>query len=449
MSEETKARPNAPDDAEIARAVAFHRDGRLAEAEAAYRVILDAAPDHDGALHNLGVVLAQGGRPAEAVALFDRAIAVRPDYVHAHVNRGGALETLGRLEDAAAAYGRALALQDDLYPIHLRHALVLSALGRRDEALAHFGRTRALRRDPAFMGRDHPSFAQASRLKIAHDAAQFRHLAARGVEAKRFAVLAALYEEALGAIAWPDDPAAPLDLSADWRGRLADSYNLALHDADAPTLSGPAINPGLDITAITRAYRNDGQGIAVVDGLLSPDALDALRRQLLDGTIWHDFTHIGGFLAAYLEDGMASPLLLQIVDELRASLPDILGAHPLKQAWAFKCLIGDKEIDVHADSGAVSVNFWITPDDANLEPGAGGLVVHRAEPPADWGLADYDRDIGRIRDILAESDAGAVTVPYAANRAVLFRSGLFHESGIVRFRPGYETHRINITLLFE
>ena len=74
MSEETKARPNAPDDAEIARAVAFHRDGRLAEAEAAYRVILDAAPDHDGALHNLGVVLAQGGRPTEAVALFDRAI---------------------------------------------------------------------------------------------------------------------------------------------------------------------------------------------------------------------------------------------------------------------------------------------------------------------------------------------------------------------------------------
>ena len=442
-------KPNAPDDVEIARAVALHREGKLAEAEAAYRAILDAAPDHDGTLHNLGVVLAQAGRPAEAVALFDRAIAARPDYVHAHVNRGGALETLGRLDDAAAAYGRALALQDDLYPIHLRRALVLLALGRRDDALAHFGHTRALRRDPGFMGPDHPSFARASRLKIGHDAAQFRHLAARGVEADRFAALAELYEDALGAIAWPDDPAAPLDLPADWRGRLADSYNRAVHDAAAPALAGPVIDPGLDRAAIARAYQEEGQGIAVIDGLLSPTALDGLRRQLLDATIWHDFTHIGGFLAAYFEDGMASPLLLRIVEALRAALPDVLGPHPLKQAWAFKCLTGDRGIDVHADSGAVSVNFWVTPDEANLEPEAGGLVVYRAEPPAGWALADYDRDIARIRAFLAESDAGAVTVPYAENRAVLFRSALFHESGAVRFRPGYANHRINITLLFE
>ena len=449
MSKKIEPRPNAPDDAEIARAVALHREGKLAEAEAAYRAILDAAPDHDGTLHNLGVVLAQAGRPAEAVALFDQAIAARPDYVHAHVNRGGALETLGRLEDAAAAYGRALALQGDLYPIHLRRALLLLAPGREDEAQVHFGRTRALRRDPAFMGSDHPSFAQASRLKIAHDAAQFRHLAARGVEAARFGALAELYEEALAAIVWPDDPAAPLDLPADWRSRLDDSYNRALHDAAAPMLSGPALHDHLDGDAITRAYQESGPGIAVIDDLLSPPALDALRRHLLDSTIWHDFTHIGGFLAAYLEDGLASPLLLQIVEELRGTLLDVLGPHHLKQAWAFKCLTGDRGIDVHADSGAVSVNFWVTPDAANLEPDAGGLVVHRAEPPADWALADYDRDIARIRAFLAGSDAGAVTVPYAENRAVLFHSALFHESGAVRFRPGYENHRINITLLFE
>ncbi len=32
--------------------------------------------------------------------------------------------------------------------------------------------------------------------------------------------------------------------------------------------------------------------------------------------------------------------------------------------------------------------------------------------------------------------------------SVLFRSDLFHESGPVKFRSGYENHRINITLLF-
>lgn len=435
------------EEAEVARAVALHRDGRLADAETAYRAILDADPDHSGALHNLGVVLAQAGRPAEALGLFDRAVAAQPDYVHAHVNKGGALQALGRLADAAAAYGRALALQPDLYPVRLRLALALLALGRRAEALDHFRRTHTQRRDPAFMGSDHPSFVQATQLKIAHDAAQFQHLAARGVEPERFSALAALYGEALGDISWPDDPGAAVDLQAPWRGRLADSYNLPLHTAEAAEVSGLALNPALKAEAISSAY-GEGGGIATVDHLLTPEALDVLRRFLLDSTIWHDFTHIGGFLAAYLEDGMASPLLLQIVDELRRFLPGILGPHPLRQAWAFKCLTGDRGIGVHADSGAVSVNFWVTPDDANLEPGGGGLVVHRAEPPAGWPLSDYNGDVGRIRRFLAGNAAGAVTALYAENRAVLFRSGLFHESGTVRFRPGYENHRINITLLF-
>ena len=186
----------------------------------------------------------------------------------------------------------------------------------------------------------------------------------------------------------------------------------------------------------------------MIDRLLNPPALAALRRHLLESTVWHDGEHIPGFLAAYLEDGLASPLLLQIADELRAALPGILAPHPLAQAWAFKCLTGSQGIDIHADSGAVSVNFWLTPNAANLEPDAGGLTVHRALPPEGWKIADYDRDRGRIRGFLEASDAGSLTIPYAANRAVLFRSDLFHESGRVRFRPGYVNLRINITLLF-
>ena len=39
-------------------------------------------------------------------------------------------------------------------------------------------------------------------------------------------------------------------------------------------------------------------------------------------------------------------------------------------------------------------------------------------------------------------------VPYKQNRAVLFDSVLFHESDTIRFAPGFETCRINYTLLF-
>lgn len=385
-------------------------------------------------LHNLGVGLARAGDAEAAITRFEAALALRSDYTHAHVNRGGALQTLGRYAEAADAYRAALAIEPDLYVGHLRRALVLLALGRNDEALKHFEATHRLRRDPAVMGAEHPSLAKTTLLKLAHDAAQFRHLAAHGIETG----LAGLYEDAVETIDWPDDPAAAIDIPSAWRDRLADSYNRPVHAASAPAVQGGAIRSGIDAAP----------GIAVIDDLLRPAALAALRRHLLESTIWHDFSHIGGFLAAYLEDGMASPVLLQIITELRAALPGHLAPHPLQQAWAFKGLTGSQGIDVHADAGAVSVNFWVGPDAANLEPGAGGLIVHRAIPPEGWAVADYHTDIARIRAMLASSAAGALEVPYAENRAVIFRSDLFHESGAVRFRPGYENHRINITLVY-
>ncbi|MCY4552005.1 MAG: tetratricopeptide repeat protein [Defluviicoccus sp.] len=433
------------EDAGLARAAALHRDGRLGEAVAAYRALLAGDPGNAGVWHNMGVALAGAGDAEAALAAFDRALDLSPDYLHARVNRGGALQALGRHAAAAAAYGAALRLDPSLYEIRLREGLMLLAAGDRTGALEAFRKTRAVRRDPAAMGADHPSFARASRLKLAHDAAQLRYLAEAGREGADFAALAALHQAAAARMPAGAGPAA---LPDELREMLAETYNRAIHTADAGEIPGGALDASFDGAEIEARYRERAPGIAVVDDLLSPPALAALRRHLLESTIWHDGEHIPGFLAAYLEDGLAAPVLLQIAAELRAALPGILAPHPLAQGWAFKCLTGSQGIDIHADAGAVSLNFWLTPDAANLEPGAGGLAIHRAPPPQGWRIADYDRDRDRIRDFLAASDAGALAVPYAANRAVLFRSDLFHESGRVRFRPGYANHRINITLLF-
>ncbi len=429
------------EDAGLARAAALHRDGRLEEAVAAYRALLAGDPENAGIWHNMGVALAGSGDAEAALAAFDRALALSSDYLHARVNRGGVLQSLGRHAAAAAAYAAALERDPGLYEIRLREGLMRLAAGDRRGALAAFRKTRAVRRDPGAMGADHPSFARSSRLKLAHDAAQLRRLADAGREGADFAALAALYERAAAKL-----PAGAG--SAPLPEELAETYNRALHTAEADEIPGGALDALLDGAEIEARYRGREPGIAVIDRLLSPPALAALRRHLLESTVWHDCEHIPGFLAAYLEDGLASPVLLQIADELRAALPGILALHPLAQAWAFKCLTGSQGIDIHADSGAVSVNFWLTPDAANLEPGAGGLTVHRAPPPEGWRIADYDRDRGRIRAFLEASDAGSLRVAHAANRAVLFRSDLFHESGRVRFRPGYANHRINITLLF-
>ena len=201
-----------------------------------------------------------------------------------------------------------------------------------------------------------------------------------------------------------------------------------------------------DRAALTAQFEE--QGAIAVDDLLTPPALDALRRFLLESTIWHDFSHIDGFVASYLEDGLACPLLLQIADELRHAFPEILGEHPLSQAWAFKGLRAQAAVDVHADDAAVSVNFWVTPTEANLDPGRGGLVVCRAPPPDDWEIKDYDADRARIVTFLEQKAADSLVVPYRQNRAVLFRSRLFHHSDRPEFASRYENHRINLTLLY-
>ena len=127
---------------------------------------------------------------------------------------------------------------------------------------------------------------------------------------------------------------------------------------------------------------------------------------------------------------------------------ELLGDHALSQVWAFKALDAERGIELHADDGAVSVNFWVTPDDANLDPGHGGLAVYTELPPAGWRPTSYDSDRDAIRAWTAGAEATRIVIPYRENRAVFFDSRLFHGSDSVRFAPGYENHRINVTMLF-
>jgi hypothetical protein len=213
-------------------------------------------------------------------------------------------------------------------------------------------------------------------------------------------------------------------------------------------VGGPAVAERGDREQMIADYHCPPAGVAVVDNLLTPTAMTSLRRFLLESTIWHDFSHIGGFVAAYLEDGLACPLLLQIADELRRELPDLLREHPLSQAWAFKSLSPQGGIAAHSDDAAISVNFWVTPDEANLNSAAGGLVVCRTSPPADWELRGYDEDMSSVQSFLDLHADQCVIVPYRENRAVIFASRLFHRSDAPTFASGYENHRINVTLLF-
>ena len=96
----------------------------------------------------------------------------------------------------------------------------------------------------------------------------------------------------------------------------------------------------------------------------------------------------------------------------------------------------------------MNLNFWLTPDSANLDPAGGGLVVYDVPAPASWSFRDYNADKSRIADFLSSHRATRRKVAYRCNRAVLFNASLFHETDAIHFKDGYENQRVNVTYLF-
>jgi tetratricopeptide (TPR) repeat protein len=425
----------------VADAMAHLQAGRPKEAESAFRAALAMVPADPAVTHNLGVAIAAQGRHQAAIGCFEQALKADPDFVSAHYNRAAALMRLGEIQEATKAFERAAKLDPQHYEAHRALGFLWLSQGERGRALDHLARTYELRRGDERTPIARKSLTTATRHKLEHDAAQFLYLSQRTRDRLRFELLARSYRVVAAQLS--NEVTRLSDAQIDVLGA---DYNTPIHLRAAPEVAGRAVNERDDRAALATQF--EAQGAIFVDDLLSPAALASLQRFLLESTIWHDFSHIDGFVASYLEDGLACPLLLQIADDLRRAFPEILGAHALSQAWAFKGLRPQAAVDVHADDAEISVNFWVTPTEANLSPGHGGLVVCRAPPPDDWEIKDYDADQGRIVLFLKQQAQDSLVVPYGQNRAVLFRSRLFHYSDRPEFASGYENHRINLTFLY-
>ena len=78
---------------------------------------------------------------------------------------------------------------------------------------------------------------------------------------------------------------------------------------------------------------------------------------------------------------------------------------------------------MHADFAAVNVNFWITPDEANLDPEHGGLVVWDVAAPQDWDCTPYNGAEAASREFLAEAGEKPTTCPIVpTGRHLQFRA---------------------------
>ncbi|SHG88543.1 tetratricopeptide repeat protein [Bradyrhizobium erythrophlei] len=171
LEETAAAAAVTPGAAELLQTGLKHQQaGRLTEAEACYRRVLAAHPDHADALHllgviahqvgrrdlaveligqaikqnghnpvyfsNLGVVLKDQGKLDEAMTAYRQAIRLRPDYAEAYSNLGYALWDQGKLDEAVAACRQAIRFNPGLAEAHSNLGIALKGRGRLDEAVA-------------------------------------------------------------------------------------------------------------------------------------------------------------------------------------------------------------------------------------------------------------------------------------------------------------------------
>lgn len=424
---------------------ALRDQGSLGEAIEAYRTALSINPTHPELHNNLGVALKEQGAVDDAIGSFRRALEAKPQHVEALNNLGLALMEAGTLREAIASFQGALALMPGYQKALYNLGIASIWVGDDEKAVSCFSQIARARHDHG-----QPITEQATyRSRIKHEVEQTGHLLDRRL-------LGEEYRPHLDSLIrlqrLLDENTAPgnrVALPAGALASVAPAFNRMLHCEPPQRIEGSALNSALDVGTVEARYLGKRPEVTFVDGLVSDRALESLRRFCLEATIWKK-DYENGYCGAFLGDGFASPLLLQIAEELRLKFPRIFTHHRLTQAWAFKQDSARRGLNIHADAAAVNVNFWITPDAANLDPSSGGLVVYDKEAPKDWNFKDYNSDRNKpailawLRDVGAE----AIKIPYRANRAVIFNSDLFHESDHIAFKDDYLSRRINITLLY-
>ncbi len=486
LGKSLEIRPDQPN-ALLNLALAYSALGQPDEAADCYRRVLDLAPGLAAARLSLAQIMLNARRPERAREILDSGLALDPEDADLRLALGQSLEMAGDLAGATACFrhtadshpghrSRALTrLSGALRKQHLPGSALVAArsaawadggdhaawravgqalkeLGWLHQAADTFRRAHDLLRDSGGSDSELPTFSRTSRAKLRHDIQQIEYLSDQGLADKSLHSIAKRLRLVMEGMpdSLPDGQV--VSLPSPVRRRLRGIYNRCHRYRETPALEGPAIDPGLVAEEIADDYQSRPPGIAWIDGFLTAAALESLRRFCLESTIWYDFEHRNGYVGAYLQDGFNCPLLLQIADELPRSLPQIFGDHVLMQLWAYKYDSRLDGIDMHADFAAVNVNFWITPNQANLDPDSGGMVIWDREAPPEWGVDEYNTydpaQQRRILDYLEREGASRLVVPYRENRCVIFDSDLFHKTDDIHFGDRYEDRRINVTMLY-
>lgn len=443
-----KARSSKDPQFHMDRANVLMARGKLKPAIHAYRQALKIQPDMPEAAVNMAIGLGRLNNFDESIKVLEGLVVDHPDFIHGVTNLGVAYAQTHRNEEAMDMFRKCIELEPDHASAHSDLGRLLAHSGHFEEGLPHLEKGYYLRRRELPAYPEQATYRYATKSKLMHDVEQFRYLAEQGIETEIMEDHADIYQGILDLMADDIEFDRVIELPEPMRARIADSYNRAVRHEPPGKLNGPAVNPDLDVEAITASYFETAPGLTFFDDFLTEEALIAVRKFLLESTFWYDFNHTGGYLGAYIQEGFIAPLMIQIADELSGRFPTVFRGANLRHLWSYKYNAELNGIGPHADEAFVNLNFWLTPDQANLDPEHGGLVVYKTEAPIEWDLEKFNAENSNLMEYQRAHDNGSVTVPHKQNRAVMFNSNIIHETDRIHFKEGYENRRMNVTMLF-
>lgn len=477
--------------AEAARLLAA---GRVDAAEQAYAGVLERAPGTPAALAQLGIIALQRGDAGRAETLLAQAADRLPWIAALHANLATAHRRLDRPAAAIEPLRRAIVLNPGSDGPYAALGLTASQAGRRQLAVSALRVAAALSPlDPDLWYNLGVALVEAERLaeaadayrrhgrllrgrptnqvdcdplpdlpaepvrqvprltcrhRLEHDRDQLLWLQDHNLLPATLADEADAYQALLDGLDDVERSAISFTIPEDRFAAIQRSYNRFVRLEPSGWGDRQALSETVDWPALEDAFLAGEPRAVTIDGVLCAAALDALRRVCRASTIWHQIKG-AGYLGAYFREGFNDPLIVRIAEELRQRMPRVLGPLPARVIWAYSYDQGMVGINPHADFAAVNMNFWITEDDANLDPDSGGLLVYRKAAPPEWDFRTYNTTSAEfIYDYLGDRRSDVIRVPHRANRAVLFDSRLIHETDVFRFKPGFASRRINITMLF-
>ena len=105
-------------------------------------------------------------------------------------------------------------------------------------------------------------------------------------------------------------------------------------------------------------------------------------------------------------------------------------------------------VPLHADRGYITVNIWLTPNSCMLSS-KNGLIIWDAMVPDEWEFEQYNTLEPTTAMQRLTQNAHFRVIPYAFNRAVVFKSKLLHCTNGVCTKEGKENQRVNLTLMYD